>query len=423
MAVFARRLRRALAAGAGALLALVLGELGLRAFGGVQADPQRVRAELERVVQPLRSAETAGEQAPGNETFLHPYTGYETANGLRDLLWQADYVRSQAASAASVPPYVIVVLGGSVAELFGAPGHGGAERLVEVLREDERFAEREVVVLNHGRPAFKQPQPLLHLVYLLQLGIQPDLVLLLDGFNEVGLGLYNAEAGVHPALPSTFHWRHLIEAERAATPAARAVWVAEEELRTWSRAALERGLWRSALGARWCSWRLGSARERLVRADAAYAAELAQSADSARIVGPAYPNEHAERLDLCVAGWERASRSMHALCAGLGIAFAHALQPTLADEGSKPRTPEEQAFLEREEEVTVVRGAREGYPLLRERGRALARDGVLFLDTSRVFAAVDAQVYDDLCHFERPWTPLLGEAIARQLLEGLPEAP
>ena len=226
------------------LLALALSELGLRAaaaLGGDDFEPAALRAELERAAELPRGDE---EQAAAalrpepelgeNRTFLHPYTGYETRNGLREVLWQAEFA-AHADSLAELPesarPYTILVLGGSLAELFGDPSNGGVERMAEVLRADERYRARELVFLNHGRPAFKQPQPLLLFAYLLQLGIEPDAVLVLDGFNEVGLGLLNTGYGAHPAMPSYYHWGHLSQTSAAHGPQARAVWIAEERVR------------------------------------------------------------------------------------------------------------------------------------------------------------------------------------------------
>ena len=93
------------------------------------------------------------------------------------------------------------------------------------------------------------------------------------------------------------------------------------------------------------------------------------------------------------------------------------LQPTLHDPGSKPLTEEEKEFdaIEGVWKQAVLRG----YPLLRERGAALAEHGIDFYDASFVFRDVEETLYFDRCHFEPPGMILLVDSITERLLAGL----
>ena len=111
-------------------------------------------------------------------------------------------------------------------------------------------------------------------------------------------------------------------------------------------------------------------------------------------------------------------RQLHALCTDRGIFYLHVLQPTLLDPGSKPLTERERTFLDVEE--ALVQGVRLGYPRLRAAAARLREHGIAFADASGVFRETPGEIYDDACHFQRPGTELLGEAVGAAFLRELP---
>ncbi len=74
----------------------------------------------------------------------------------------------------------VVLLGGSVAQSMG-------EVMQEVLRRVCRVPPN---VVNLGFAGYKQPQQLLALAYFLSLGAEYDLIINLDGYNEIVLPCY-----------------------------------------------------------------------------------------------------------------------------------------------------------------------------------------------------------------------------------------
>jgi lysophospholipase L1-like esterase len=109
---------------------------------------------------------------------------------------------------------------------------------------------------------------------------------------------------------------------------------------------------------------------------------------------------------------------MAAVCRTHDIPFLHVLQPTLHDAGAKPRTAEE---IEKGAMGPAWQAAVErGYPLLRAAGEELAREGVPFVDATRVFADVETTLYFDACHFGPEGNRILGRWIAARFLERLP---
>jgi hypothetical protein len=106
------------------------------------------------------------------------------------------------------PPNSVVVgiFGGSVAAYF-AKG-GGVEAIFEPLKALPAFAGKRLVVLTGAQIGYKQPQSTIALSYLQALGVDFDVVILLDGFNEVMAGPVElAPAGVFPFFPGRWNQR------------------------------------------------------------------------------------------------------------------------------------------------------------------------------------------------------------------------
>jgi hypothetical protein len=103
--------------------------------------------------------------------------------------------------------FVIGIFGGTVAAWFC---HIGAPRLVATLGTHEFFKGREIVPLCFSHEGYKQPQQLLVLAYFLSIGQQFDLVVNIDGFNEVALSPLNAQRGLDISMPSPLHMEGLV---------------------------------------------------------------------------------------------------------------------------------------------------------------------------------------------------------------------
>ena len=103
--------------------------------------------------------------------------------------------------------FVIGMFGGSVGAWFCQVG---AHRLVEDLKANTFFKAREIVPLCLSHEGYKQPQQLLVLSYFLSIGQTFDLVLNIDGFNEVTLSSFNNQRGLDISMPSAMHLDPLV---------------------------------------------------------------------------------------------------------------------------------------------------------------------------------------------------------------------
>jgi len=382
-----------------------------KSFG---VEPRRAELENEcrvlsrRAFLPGAEEKTAAE--PGTR-LLQPYTGWENVRTHSLISADVEYYRG----AQSKSVYDICILGGSVAETFGELG---AARLVERLKLDPRFAQRELRVHDFGFGAYKQPQMTMLLAYLLALGHAPDAVIEIDGFNEAALGFSNARKGGHPVYPYLAGWA-------SATKGLRPDWdvgefmheahAAQERASSFAESFYGSGLWRSSFLAQ-----LGLARIHALRRDYAAAykrleQQLQTGGKDSEATGPAFDKSDDAVIALIVSAWEEGARSLHGLCTERGIDYLHVLQPTLHDEGSKPLTDKERAG--GGAEVDWIAGVKAVYPHLREAGARLATRGVPFFDASGVFKDHPEDIYIDVCHFREHGNEILAEAIAQAFLE------
>src|SRR5262245_19103216 len=79
---------------------------------------------------------------------------------------------------------VVAITGGSVA---GFAATWGREEFTAGLSQVPAFRDREIVVLNFGAAAYKQPQQVMVLGDILAQGGAIDLLINIDGYNEIAL--------------------------------------------------------------------------------------------------------------------------------------------------------------------------------------------------------------------------------------------
>ena len=396
----------------GLVLGLLVAELGHRAYLWTRGRPYDSSALLEEmriVADPMRAfmedpgaeapmagdAETdlAAEQSEGG-WVLHPYSGSEREHDLGDVL---RYFREEQDDEA----FELLVLGGSVAAALSLDPDGAIQ---QALAADPRLDGRPVKVLPYAHAAYKQPQQLMRLCYLLGFGYRPDAVLNIDGFNEVALTLAASKKGVNPLYPSPPVWKAPLDLRKAQS---------RRGLLLLSRATQLGESMDSVLASavRWAphSSLLGTLLSRRLVAQSRVREALSADweAEVSRLhgaegsqpesQGPMFTEDPVSVVELAVKAWYESSRSIEAICRARDIPYVHMLQPTALLEGSKVFTEQELRVAARH--ASWEEGARLGFPLLREAGKRLREEGVSFVDMTQCFQGVERTVYRDPCHF------------------------
>lgn len=307
------------------------------------------------------------------------------------------------------------IFGGSMAMFFGIQGRAYLE---SELAGSLAVQGRPVIIESFALGGYKQPQQLAALAYLLSLDRHPDVVVNLDGMNEVALPLAeNRPRGVFPFYPRA--WDVLVEKTQDPSVLEQVGFVAYLERRRAECAGRYSAWpWRYSATANlvWQSQDRGLAR-RIARAHAALD-RLPAGPPSFAAKGPVreYSDEEAFLRD-AVREWRTSSLLMSRLAGANGVRYFHFLQPNQYDSGSKPIGPTESA-LAVDPTSPFREPVRRGYPLLSQAGEDLRRSGVEFVDLRRVFSTVDEPLYiDTCCHVGIEGNRLLAIAIARTIRE------
>jgi hypothetical protein len=313
--------------------------------------------------------------------------------------------------------YVIGIFGGSVGVWFCQIG---VSHLIDGLRRNAFFKDRELVPLCFSHEGYKQPQQLLVLSYFLSIGQQLDLVVNIDGFNEVALASLNDHRGLDISMPSVMHLDPLVNLVNQSTltpeklQSLAAIGQYQERVntliarmeRTHSAAInfVQQRLYASALN----SYRLEAVRFQSLPSS--------RASDSLLLATPSVTRRSETALfDDIARAWAESSVLMNTLLTARGMPYVHVLQPNQYF-SSRAFTAEE-ARVARSDASPFKAGAEKGYPVLVRAIAAGALKPVNVLNAVGAFDSERSAVYmDDCCHYTLRGNQLLASVIARHIL-------
>lgn len=367
-----------------------------------------------QVIDDINSATAA---AFRRHLSLHPYLGYvfNPQSNTRRAVSEFGFVDQHEPLQTRAADKVIVgILGGSVAHGFSVHG---APVLARELQRDRRFANKEFVFLRLCLGGYKQPQQLLLLSYLLSLGAEFDIIINMDGFNEVALHEpENAPRGVFAAFPRAWHLLAANAPDEDTQLMLARLTLLRKQRRAWAN-MFSKMSYRYSPTAN-LSWRV------VDRQLAAAIAEQVQEFQEHQphelphaAVGPTrrYADSTAMYTDLA-AIWQQGSLQLHNLCRANGIAYYHFLQPNQYVAHSKPMGAREKARAVVENPYQT--GVERGYPHLIQRGRELQQRGVAFVDLTMAFADHPEPLYvDTCCHLNPAGNAILAKRAARAIVD------
>jgi hypothetical protein len=309
----------------------------------------------------------------------------------------------------------VAVFGGSMAGMTA----GAIEDALRRRLREGPAPPHTVRVQNLAFGGAKQPQQLMALTYLLALGARFDVVINLDGFNDVVLPVAeNWTEGVSPIYPRGWSGRVGALAEPAALAAVGRATVLRDARVKWADVMDESIVSSTVFGN--TVWALV---DRVLQRRASGAEADARTATAAvpgfARTGPARPASLAETRRLVVDVWLRSSVQMHEVARASGARYVHVLQPNQYVPGSKVLTAEERRIAYRPDSA-YGQAATEGYPLLIAAGPRLRAAGVSFTDATPVFATDARSLYiDDCCHLGPEGTRTLAGLIAARVADVL----
>jgi hypothetical protein len=285
----------------------------------------------------------------------------------------------------------VAILGGSVAQSMG-------KVLAEAFTRACRVPPNLATLAMSG---YKQPQQLLALNYFLSLGAEYDLVINLDGYNEIVLPITdNYSVGVNPFYPRNWNLRINRQPSKKI--------LAEIGKVRYLRDLKEAGL--QGLTSNFFKW---SAVFGLIKM--AQFKKLNQEINNSSFnllklqqketkkfeeTGPVFKYDNIQQLyEEAAEVWVRGSVLINQVARANGMEYYHFLQPNQYVKGSKPLSREELqiAYMEK---VPTSEVAITGYPLLIRKSRELLDKKINFFDATMVFAKEKSTVYiDTCCHY------------------------
>jgi hypothetical protein len=325
-----------------------------------------------------------------DQEIVHPYLGF--------VVDFKDAKRNNATYGftTSKPPVIkrepgrlnVVILGGSVA--------GSMRMCLEAAFDQACRVPPNVISL--GMSGYKQPQQLLALTYFLSMGAEYDLVINLDGYNEIALPLVdNHQVGINPFFPR--NWNLRINRQPS-----KAILAKIGEVR-YLRDLKEEGLddVKSSLF-KWSAWyglikmrQFRRLNHEITRVSVNLQALQQKERKSFEETGPLPEYQDPQQVyHDAAAVWARCSELMDQAARLNGMEYYHFLQPNQYVKGSKVLTKEELqiAYWENYE---ASKSAIIGYPMLIEQGKKLMGKHINFFDATMAFAQERQTVYIDVC--------------------------
>jgi hypothetical protein len=354
--------------------------------------------------------------------MLHPFVGFVRSPQPSLINDYGFYGPSPIVDGRALPRddkhLLVAVVGGSFAAQMTM---ASAARLEAALAAAPRFRGREVRVFNLAMGGMKEPQQLATFAWFTSLGAEFDLVLNIDGNNELTLAQKNFELGVYPFYSGLWHFhlaqlpdpevsrllgrKELFDDLRRglATRSARLAWSPLASL-----------LW--TLSDRWLATRSDlqsvAIDQRIAERATARGEKLPDF-----VAGPPYRGHTPEQaLADFVTMWGRSSELLESFVESRGGEYHHFLQPNQYVADSKPMSEAERriAYVDAKNRQVVAAG----YPLLRTEGTRLAAQGLPFTDLTQIFRDRPEPLYvDSCCHLNVRGYDLTVDAIAAVLSE------
>ena len=306
---------------------------------------------------------------------------------------------------------LIGLLGGSVS-LYVTHAFRSA---LEVWFRDHDIPLRPIT-LELAHTGMKQPQQLMIIANTLSLGGEYDIIVNLDGYNELISPNRNYfEHGVSPFYPRFWHQMQTDLTHAQAAIVSRIYALRQREQRLDALAAA--GPWRrSALYGIVNRYLRERAAAQILSLNHELVATLSDECSLQRYGPPlAVDPDQYDLSRSALRVWYRSSVVLHDLSRIAGAEYYHFQQPNQYVPDSKPLSDKELVLYYEPDNFRDV-AYREGYSLLLRLGDELRRQGINYYDLTQIFADNRETLYiDDCCHLNARGDELLAANMVQRL--------
>jgi hypothetical protein len=350
--------------------------------------------------------EVAGLKIPW-DVPIHPYYGFGRPGGFRFLQYPDDEIQNDPNG------LIVAVTGGSVA--FGL-FNGQKETLQAYFESIPKFKGKNIHIVLLGYFAWKQPQQVTALSYYLAMGGKADIVINLDGHNEIVDANTNYKKGVYPAYP--WLWDYLAT---NTVSAAEFRLIGEiryrKTLRHSSAEIAEKAAYGVSANVIW--YFFDQLFESGIEQRNARLANLKSNDQRTRPFRRYGPDRQfgslRSALEFSTHIWKTSSIQLNRIMKGNGGDYFHFLQPNQYVPNSKPFTRKERQIAY---DPRRARAIEIGYPYLIEASSELNFQEIEFFDLTTMFKEVNEAVYKDACcHLNKHGNELLARKIGATIVQ------
>ncbi|MEM1170863.1 MAG: hypothetical protein AAGJ08_17735 [Cyanobacteria bacterium P01_H01_bin.35] len=321
--------------------------------------------------------------------------------------------------------FIIGVFGGSVANNFAVNirvnQSRGNQEFINSLKSIPELADKEIIILCFAGGGYKQPQQLLMLNYFLSIGQEFDMVINIDGFNEVALSHQNNQQQIELYLPSIQHILPLTRLASDDLSVMKAIVEISELKNNLSTAINKLESCKLALchGLRSLQLKrlLDSYQKEILKYDEQVARNSSKMDSSDSLV---YLNKIPEVLEDEIAfdkigkNWYESSLAMSQILAERNILYFHFIQPNQYYPTERVYSPEEKVFIIEGHPYST--GVRKGYPVLLSKINSLKEAKVNIFNGVNIFDREKEIVYRDACcHYNFLGDTILENYIANSI--------
>jgi len=310
----------------------------------------------------------------------------------------------------------VVIMGGSVAkDLYSYSG----DRIKQQLKSSKKYKDKKINLVVFALGGFKQPQQLLALNYFMVLGAEYDVVINLDGFNEIVLPYSdNLPFHVFPSYPR--HWniyaRKKLDTKVILSMGKQAV---VKEKQQNCKISLAQTVLRFS-NFRLFLWRISDNQKikkiALLETEIRHAIENSEADYQATGIHTSI-NDTTVFFEEQAVFWRMASQQIAHLSTSAGFEYYHFLQPNQYVENSKKFTKDELEMAYEEGPFSYKDAAQKGYPLLIEEGKKLISENTNFVDLTMMFKNENKTIYKDkCCHYNQLGYDQIADKITRTII-------
>jgi len=316
--------------------------------------------------------------------------------------------------------FIIAIFGGSVAEEFALVGQ---PYLIKALQASPFFANKEVIILNFSYPGYKQPQQLLLLNYFSAIGQKFDLVVNIDGFNEVALSNENNRHQVDLSMPQIGAMNTLVNLSDQTTLTPRRlealVAINRDKAVLNQLAAFINQNYLASLNfalEKYYAYRFNDYQATVhdfqdIKAGYSEASLLFVKPSDFVLADDVLYQQIADQ-------WATSSMMMYQFLATQHVPYFHFMQPNQYFSHKKMGEVETKIALNENQPYRAA--IMKGYPILQQRFDSLQSIGVHFYSAIEIFDHETRPTYrDDCCHYSKLGTELLAQFVAQAIIKEL----